>query len=452
MRALLNIECRFFTMEITNILFLLLVSEFFSFKLVFSNFHYIPLSKTYEEAKNHCRAMYTDLATINNLTDMANFIASVPNTTNRAWIGLEMGDVPKWNWAWPHQKLGYFNWRTGEPQGLDQSSCAGMDVLGQWFESDCDTKRSFVCQGNMDDTSNYIFVADTKTWRDAQKHCRNMSLDLVGVGSAEDNNKVQNASTSQNVWIGLFRDAWKWSDGSASSFRYWKPQQPNSANQDCVAAVLKDDGQWNDLRCSTKRTFVCHGPSKVAPTSQTSTQETTSVTTPSSSSSSEVISINSTAATSTRPLNTGGTSAFTTPPGTRSTTPASTDSDSQLIAGNLILIRKNVTWMEALSYCREHHRDLVYITNQSTQDQVAEMTKNATSTHVWLGLRYTCNFHFWFWSGSSIHCYQNWAPGQGSEGAKWCGATGAVETTGEQQWVGLNETQKLNFICQNCAG
>ncbi|XP_054639242.1 macrophage mannose receptor 1 isoform X2 [Dunckerocampus dactyliophorus] len=439
-------------MKMTKSLFLLLLSECCSFKLVFSNFHHIPLSKTYEEAKNYCRVMYTDLATINNLTDMANLIASVPNTTERAWIGLEMGDVPKWHWAWPHQKLDFFNFGEGEPQGLGQNSCAAMDLQGQWFESDCETKRSFVCQGNIDDTSNYIFVTNTKSWRDAQKHCRDLSMDLVGVGSAEENEEVQNVSTSQNVWIGLFRDAWKWSDGSESSFRYWKPHQPNSANQDCVAAVLKDEGRWNDLRCSTKRTFVCHGPSKVVPTSQTSTQETTTVTTPFNSSSSEVTLINSTAATSTQPLNTGGTSAFTTQPGTLTTTPASSESDLQLIAGNLILIRRNMTWTEALSYCREHHRDLVYITNPSTQNQVAEMTKNATSSHVWLGLRYTCNFNFWFWSSSPVHCYQNWAPGEGSEGAKWCGTNGAMETTGEQQWVGLPETQQLNFICQNCAG
>ncbi|XP_054639245.1 C-type mannose receptor 2 isoform X5 [Dunckerocampus dactyliophorus] len=329
-------------MKMTKSLFLLLLSECCSFKLVFSNFHHIPLSKTYEEAKNYCRVMYTDLATINNLTDMANLIASVPNTTERAWIGLEMGDVPKWHWAWPHQKLDFFNFGEGEPQGLGQNSCAAMDLQGQWFESDCETKRSFVCQA-----------------------------------------------------------------------------------------------------------------SKVVPTSQTSTQETTTVTTPFNSSSSEVTLINSTAATSTQPLNTattGGTSAFTTQPGTLTTTPASSESDLQLIAGNLILIRRNMTWTEALSYCREHHRDLVYITNPSTQNQVAEMTKNATSSHVWLGLRYTCNFNFWFWSSSPVHCYQNWAPGEGSEGAKWCGTNGAMETTGEQQWVGLPETQQLNFICQNCAG
>lgn len=111
-----------------------------------------------------------------------------------------------------------------------------------------------------------------------------------------------------------------------------------------------------------------------------------------------------------------------------------------------------MTWIEALGYCREHHTDLVHITAEDIQGKVAEKAKNATSPHVWLGLRYTCKFKFWFWTESTAGCYQNWAPGQGSEGEYDCGVTGAIEATGRQQWVGLPETEKLNFICYTCAG
>lgn len=111
-----------------------------------------------------------------------------------------------------------------------------------------------------------------------------------------------------------------------------------------------------------------------------------------------------------------------------------------------------MTWIDAMSYCREHHIDLVHITTKDIQEKVAEKAKNATSPHVWLGLRYTCNFDFWFWISSTSGCYLNWAPGQGSEGKYDCGFTGAIEATGGQQWVGLPETDKLNFICSTCAG
>lgn len=120
--------------------------------------------------------------------------------------------------------------------------------------------------------------------------------------------------------------------------------------------------------------------------------------------------------------------------------------------GNLILIQENMTWIQAMTYCREHYVDLVHISTQDVQERVAEMAKNATSPHVWIGLRYTCNFNFWFWASSTSGCYLNWAPGQGSDRIYDCGATGAVEATGRQQWVGLSETEKLNFICTACAG
>ncbi|XP_041649259.1 macrophage mannose receptor 1, partial [Cheilinus undulatus] len=193
------------------------------------------------------------------------------------------------------------------------------------------------------DTGDHIFVTETKSWRDAQNHCRDLSSELVSIHSVEENEEVRNISVSQNVWIGLFKDPWKWSDGSNTSFRFWKP-------------------------------------------------------------------------------------------------------------GDLILIKENLTWIEAMSYCRRHYVDLIHITTKDIQEKVAEKAKNATSPHVWLGLRYICNFNFWFWTSSSSGCYQNWAPGQGSEEENDCEVSGAIQATGGQQWVSLPQTEKLNFICTTCAG
>lgn len=109
-------------------------------------------------------------------------------------------------------------------------------------------------------------VGEAKSWRDAQLHCRNLRSDLVSVHSAETNEAALTASVSQKVWIGLFKDPWRWSDGSPASFRYWKPSQPNYLEgQDCVAAVLSDQGKWNDMQCRRRRHFVCHGGEFLSP-------------------------------------------------------------------------------------------------------------------------------------------------------------------------------------------
>lgn len=110
------------------------------------------------------------------------------------------------------------------------------------------------------DSGSYVFVADRKSWRDAQDHCRDLSSDLVGIQSAVNNEAVHNASSAQTVWIGLFKDRWSWSEGSGSSFRYWKKSQPNySEGHGCVAAIFVDEGKWNDLACTSRRRFFCQG-------------------------------------------------------------------------------------------------------------------------------------------------------------------------------------------------
>uniref|UniRef100_A0A8D2ZDF9 C-type lectin domain-containing protein n=1 Tax=Scophthalmus maximus TaxID=52904 RepID=A0A8D2ZDF9_SCOMX len=492
---------RFNMMKRSQILCLIFISGFSFFTVGTSDFHLIELSKTYGEAKSYCRDMYTDLATVHNFADMNNLVTLVSNAVARAWIGLENGNVWMWHWSLPDYELDFLNWKAGEPQNNFQNQCAAMDQHGKWFESDCRITRSFVCHG-VGESKGLVFVANTQSWRDAQNHCRSLSSDLVGIHSAKENEAVLNVSVSQNVWIGLFKDPWKWSDGSNSSFRNWKPIQPDyNVDRDCVAAIFKDAGQWNDLKCSTRRNFVCHGASKLIPTTTkpASTKETlttnqlpTNMTAPPNTSS-QGVTATFTFTTSTKQPNTtnvtteGETTAtgLTTPNTTdvvystlstevnsttgvqvttydvsastaqnttQLSTITSTENSQFLPPGNLILIQQNRTWIEAMSYCREHHHDLVHITTNNIQEQVAERAKNATSAHVWLGLRYTCKFNFWFWTKSNSGCYQNWAPGQGSERTYDCGVTGAIEATGRQQWVGMPNTEKLNFICTACVG
>ncbi|KAG9335393.1 hypothetical protein JZ751_004714 [Albula glossodonta] len=88
-----------------------------------------------------------------------------------------------------------------------------------------------------------------------------------------------------------------------------------------------------------------------------------------------------------------------------------------------------MTWNEALSYCREKHVELVSVSTQDLQKSVAEVVKNASTKHVWLGLRFSI-LGFWFWVSGEGVCYQNWGPNQ--EGKH--GHTGAVESHENHSW------------------
>ncbi|XP_026111957.1 C-type mannose receptor 2-like [Carassius auratus] len=115
----------------------------------------------------------------------------------------------------------------------------------------------------------------------------------------------------------------------------------------------------------------------------------------------------------------------------------------------LIVIRENVTWSEALRYCRQNHVDLVSVHSEEMQRRVMNVVKRASTAEVWLGLRYSHILGIWYWVSGDTVCYQNWAPGNGTSGED-CEHTvrsGAVQSGGDQRWISLPETHKLNFIC-----
>ncbi|XP_059198386.1 C-type lectin domain family 4 member M-like [Centropristis striata] len=107
---------------------------------------------------------------------------------------------------------------------------------GRWYDHSCTGNRQAVC-------------CDVR--------------DLASVRNQAENQKVQELiPAGWYVWIGLFRDSWKWSDGSSSSFRYWLSGQPNNygGRQDCAAADFSSSGGWRDENCDLKFPFICSGP------------------------------------------------------------------------------------------------------------------------------------------------------------------------------------------------
>ncbi|XP_043101436.1 macrophage mannose receptor 1-like [Puntigrus tetrazona] len=115
----------------------------------------------------------------------------------------------------------------------------------------------------------------------------------------------------------------------------------------------------------------------------------------------------------------------------------------------LIVIRENLTWSEALRYCRQNHVDLVSVHSEEIQRRVKNVVKLASTAEVWMGLHNYCVMNMWLWLSGEIVCYQNWAPGNGTtpENCSLEKRKGAVQSGGDQRWISLPENTKLNFIC-----
>lgn len=124
---------------------------------------------------------------------------------------------------------------------------------------------------------------------------------------------------------------------------------------------------------------------------------------------------------------------------------------SMALPDQFTLIKQNLSWAEAMRYCRQNHVDLVSVTSEQMERRVKTVARSGSTPAVWMGLHHYCAMDMWLWLRGEVVCYQNWAAGDGS-GPRDCGLerrVGAMQTAGEQRWISLPPTRALNFICSN---
>jgi CotH protein/lectin-like protein/putative metal-binding protein len=108
-------------------------------------------------------------------------------------------------------------------------------------------------------------------WAQAQAFCKQMGLVLARIDSAHESQALYRAAHEldpQRWWIGYSdqnrEGDFRWQDGGASSFTYWKRGQPDNGtcNEDCVALRQDGNGRWQDTHCGQPRPFICSGVRK----------------------------------------------------------------------------------------------------------------------------------------------------------------------------------------------
>ncbi|XP_039656969.1 C-type mannose receptor 2-like [Perca fluviatilis] len=205
---------------------------------------------------------------LNNTADLDNMFYS--NNSYRAWIGLYDDHVSN-PWRWSLSDTSFYKpgetefrrWRVGEPNvGYSNNACTVMDPDGLWYDESCEHGLFPVCADIRGSNVTFVVINTPITWTKAQSYCRALYTDLPSVRNMTENQKLLGVIGVNWVWIGLFRDSWKWSDGSTSSFSFWKKGQPdnNNGKETCVAADFSQSGAWEDWPCDMERAFICYGP------------------------------------------------------------------------------------------------------------------------------------------------------------------------------------------------
>ncbi|XP_002662681.2 C-type mannose receptor 2-like [Danio rerio] len=339
----------------------------------------------------------------------------------------------------------------------------------------------------------YHFINEKKTWTEAQRYCREKYTDLATVDNMNDMIQLMksvNYGVNQLVWIGLQKTdvyKWHWSSGDPVFFLNWTSGDPAGSNE----CTVMNNGQWINEACSNTRVFICYNMStRLVFVNQLKTwrdaqsycrqNHTDLVTVRNQNENQQLEKFINNRSLSGSPVWIGlfrdtwqwsdnSTSSFrywadnfknvginaAIQPNTQGQW-ADYSSDCNQISfvcheDKLIVIQQNLSWSEALRYCRQHHVDLVSVQSVEMQYEVMNVVKLASTEAVWLGLRFSHILGIWFWLSGETVCYQNWAPGNGTsdEDCEPTVRSGAVQSGGDQTWISRPETDRLNFICRN---
>ncbi|KAK6469591.1 macrophage mannose receptor 1-like, partial [Huso huso] len=113
---------------------------------------------------------------------------------------------------------------------------------------------------------------------------------------------------------------------------------------------------------------------------------------------------------------------------------------------DLVLEKENKTWEEAVVHCRAQHRELASIVSEKEQRYAAYLSERANSPLVWIGLRQSRLFGFWFWMNSEPLDYTKWKGGVQPPGYPDSSPCVAMTTETHHHWT-EKPPEKLNFFC-----
>uniref|UniRef100_A0A3P9NLU0 C-type lectin domain-containing protein n=1 Tax=Poecilia reticulata TaxID=8081 RepID=A0A3P9NLU0_POERE len=337
----------------------------------------------------------------------------------------------------------------------------------------------------------FHYINENKSWTEAQQYCREKHTDLVTVTNMKDMERLigNSPGNMKEAWIGLYDQThgtrkWFWSlpgvefDESETN---WNHGEPNDAGTENCGIVWKHL-QWGDVSCNSPTQFICYDGNDlfeeaktwleaqsycrekhtdlISGTKQLQDDELKKMLESKENhqymfmglirdtwrwSDGSSFSFRHWNKKFDDEQNNSGQCAVTVFSDGGRWRNENCDEKKPFICydDKVILISEKMNWLDALTYCRGHHHDLVTITTMDDQRWIQEKVKNASTYFVWLGLRFNCKLKFWSWVCREAIGYRTQTSGQ-TDG---CNVSGAMETGGRHMWFQRNGGEEHNFIC-----
>uniref|UniRef100_A0A3B3TPI1 C-type lectin domain-containing protein n=1 Tax=Poecilia latipinna TaxID=48699 RepID=A0A3B3TPI1_9TELE len=156
-------------------------------------------------------------------------------------------------------------WRHVAATGRTSSHrSAGSDAeqysnAGRWLDVAVSGSVPQAWIGLYFDAATFFYISTLMNWTDAQSYCRLHYTDLASIRSLQENEQIRTMRPAGlTVWIGLYKDTWKWSNGNLFLFSYWASGQPQGGVENCTVADFSLSGHWEDWPCGLEKASVCY--------------------------------------------------------------------------------------------------------------------------------------------------------------------------------------------------
>ncbi|XP_044862469.1 macrophage mannose receptor 1-like [Mauremys mutica] len=250
--------------------------------------------KTWFEARDFCREIGGDLATIQSKKEnriIKTAIKKGGSSYSTYWTGI-FSLNPDEGFAWSDgSPVRYTDWgeRSRNREGdKDCGVISGYSFALHWEHASCEMLHDWICQIKKGvslksepirkyeyqttkdgwiiyEDKQYFFSRNEVPMEKAREFCQKNFADLAVIESESERKFLWKIGISphqtRSYFIGLtvsLDKKFSWMDGTPVNYVAWAPNEPNFANNDenCVI-MISAFGLWNDINCGYPSGFIC---------------------------------------------------------------------------------------------------------------------------------------------------------------------------------------------------